>query len=267
MSAPALLDALPASADGAPDGRSSDAPEVDLPAPDGRSARWDEHRTQRRAELVHAARKAVHRHGPDVSMEEIAATAGTSKSIVYRYFQDKPGLQVAVGAAVVAQMHTALDEASRAAETPREGLRAMIDVYLAMVEHSPHVYYFVTRPLSEDAEAPLGHFLDAVATLIARPFTEVLTAGSRERVQADLWASGAVGFIRGTGEWWLSHREDDGAPTRLELTDRVTTWLLAGPVGFLTRTRPEPSSTTEPSTTTEPPRTAHTAHLNDEEQS
>ncbi|MBO1753151.1 TetR family transcriptional regulator [Actinotalea sp. BY-33] len=242
-------------------------PEVDLRTPDGRSARWDEHRTQRRAALVHAARKAVHRHGPDVSMEEIAATAGTSKSIVYRYFQDKPGLQVAVGAAVVAQMHTALDEASRAAETPREGLRAMIDVYLAMVEHSPHVYYFVTRPLSEDAEAPLGHFLDAVANLIARPFTAVLTAGSRERVQADLWASGAVGFIRGTGEWWLSHREDDGAPTRLELTDRVTTWLLAGPVGFLTRTRQEASSHAEPPSTTETPCTTPTAHLNDEEQS
>lgn len=194
---------------------------------DGRSSRWEGHRTQRRAELVRAARKAVHRHGPDVSMDEIAATAGTSKSIVYRYFADKPGLQVAVGAAVVEQMHAALDEASRTATSPREALRSMIDVYLEMVESSPHVYYFVTRPVSEDASVPLGHFLDAVASLIARPFTSALSAGSQAAVDADLWAAGAVGFVRGAGDWWLGHRDDDRAPSRAGLADRVTAWLCS----------------------------------------
>lgn len=211
---------------------------------DGRSRRWDEHRVARRTELVRAARRAVHRTGPDVSMEEIAAAAGTSKSIVYRYFVDKTGLQVAVGEAVVAQMHAALDEAARAATTPRDGLRAMIDVYLEMVEASPNVYWFVTRPVSEDASAPLGHFLDAVATLVARPFARVLSAGSTAPDQADIWAAGAVGFVRGTGEWWLSHRGDPDAPTREELTDRVAAWLWAGPVGVLARTRnPQPQET------------------------
>ena len=73
------------------------------PAPvvDGRSTRWDDHRAIRRAELVHAARKAVHKGGPGVSMDEIAAASGTSKSIIYRYFEDKTGLQIAIGASVV----------------------------------------------------------------------------------------------------------------------------------------------------------------------
>lgn len=203
------------------------------PAPDGRSTRWAGHRLARRTELVRAARRAVHRHGPDVSMEQIAATAGTSKSIVYRYFVDKTGLQVAVGEAVVAQMHTALDEASRAASNPREALRAMIDIYLEMAEASPNVYWFVTRPVSEDASAPLGHFLDAVADLVARPFARV-RAGE---AGADVWAAGAVGFVRGAGEWWLSHRSDPDALTREQLTERVTAWLWAGPVGGLTRSR------------------------------
>lgn len=205
---------------------------------DGRSTRWADHRLARRTELVRAARKTVHRHGPDVSMDEIAATAGTSKSIVYRYFVDKTGLQVAVAEAVVAEMHEALDEASLSGSTPRDSLRAMIGVYLAMVESSPNVYSFVTRPTSEDASAKVSHFLDAVAALIARPFARVLTAGSPE-VQADVWAAGAVGFVRGAGEWWLAHREDPDAPTRTELTDRVTAWLWTGPIGSLARTRPE----------------------------
>ena len=218
---------------------------------DGRSTRWEQHRAERRAELVRAARKAVHRHGPDISLDEIATTAGTSKSIVYRYFADKTGLQVAVGEAVVDQMHTALDEAARAATTPREALRSMIDVYLEMVEGSPNVYWFVTRPVTEDASAPLGNFLEAVATLIARPFARVMTAGSAEVDQADIWAAGAVGFVRGSGEWWLRHRDDEGSPTREELTERVAAWLWAGPVSVLARSRADDAPRTDHSALTD----------------
>lgn len=88
------------------------------PVTDGRSTRWDDHRAIRRAELVHAARKAVHKGGPGVSMDEIAAASGTSKSIIYRYFEDKTGLQIAIGASVVGQMHDALTQAAESAETP-----------------------------------------------------------------------------------------------------------------------------------------------------
>lgn len=231
----------------------------DTPA-DGRSTRWADHREARRAELVRVARRTVHHGGPDVSMEEIAAAAGTSKSIVYRYFTDKTGLQVAVAEAVVRQIQEALEDVLRHAPTPRDGLRAMVAVYLEMIESSPHVYAFVTRDGSVESGGPLGHFLDSVTALVAAPFARALTEdrdGSRSAPRidaatpppdpataalAETWAAGAVGFVRGAGEWWLAHRGDPGTPDREALTAQVAAWLWAGPVGLLAREHPRTST-------------------------
>lgn len=224
---------------------------------DGRSTRWEDHREARRAELVRVARRVVHHTGPDVSMEDIASAAGTSKSIVYRYFTDKDGLQLAVAAAVVADIRAALDAVAADASTPRDALRGMVDTYLAMIEGSPHVYAFVTRGGS------VGAFLDSVTELVAAPFVRALGgddgAAAPDAAWARLWASGAVGFVRGAGESWLASREaavpraDDAADPgdatdpadttdapapadRQEVAARVAAWLWAGPVGVLTRT-------------------------------
>ncbi len=231
---------------------------------DGRSTRWDDHRTARRAELVRAARKAVHRLGPAVSMDEIAAAAGTSKSIVYRYFDDKAGLRLAVAETVVMQMHDALRAAAQQADNPEMALREMVRVYLEMIESSPNVYWFVTRTAiggnepapvesgrrgrrtpapAEDAGAtspadlhPLGAYLDSVIELVAEPFARATDVPPAD---AAAWAAGAVGFVRGSGEWWLGHRTVESTPlTREQLTERVTLWLWTGPVGVLHHDRP-----------------------------
>ncbi|MDQ0375004.1 TetR/AcrR family transcriptional regulator [Cellulomonas humilata] len=234
-------------------------PADDAFAADGRSTRWADHREARRAELVRIARRTVHHKGPDVSMEEIAAAAGTSKSIVYRYFADKTGLQIAVAEAVVLQIQGALEGVLRIAPTPRDGLRAMVAVYLEMIESSPNVYAFVTRNGSVESGGPLGHFLDSVTALVAAPFARGLTeehADGRRTARrpeggevadddalaarvalAESWAAGAVGFVRGSGEWWLAHRNEPASPDREELTAQVAAWLWAGPVGLLARDR------------------------------
>jgi AcrR family transcriptional regulator len=229
---------------------------------DGRSTRWADHREARRAELVRIARRTVHHHGPDVSMEEIAAAAGTSKSIVYRYFTDKTGLQIAVAEAVVLQIQGALEGVLRVAPTPRDGLRGMVAVYLEMIEQSPSVYAFVTRDGSVESGGPLGHFLDSVAALVATPFARALAdetdagdgpVGPRTPDPAQLalteaWAAGAVGFVRGAGEHWLARRGTPGSPTREVLTAQVAAWLWAGPVGLLARERtrtPAPTHVTD----------------------
>lgn len=176
-------------------------------------------------------------------MDEIASAAGTSKSIVYRYFSDKTGLQIALADAVLLQMQGALEGALRSADTPRDGLRSMVAVYLEMVESSPNVYSFVTR--QPESGAPMAHFLDAVTAMVATPFVRALTesavtAPGPTSALAQSWAAGAVGFVRGSGEWWMAQRGQPGTPSRDELTRQIASWLWAGPVGFLARDRSSP---------------------------
>jgi len=217
--------------------------QVGTDAADGRSTRWEGHRVARRTELTHAARRAVHRRGPDLSMDEIASELGTSKSILYRYFGDKVGLQNAVGEAVVEAIRATLAQASEHAPTPRASLEAMVRAYLQMIEHSPSVYYFVTRnapvansvvkhsgdaPLTAQ-QAPLSDFMHSVVGLVARPFAEEV--GSYDTAQVDAWAAGAVGFVTGTGEWWLSRRGSPTTPDAAHVAAQITAWLWVGPGG------------------------------------
>ncbi|MFC7407179.1 TetR/AcrR family transcriptional regulator [Georgenia alba] len=234
-------------------------PVTDVPsdAPtDGRATRWADHRAARRTELVRAARRAVHDRGPDVSMEDIAAHIGTSKPILYRYFTDKSGLQVAVGHAVLARMQGALEEAAAGAGGPRERISAMVRVYLEMVDASPHVYAFVSRPEANAGE--LRGFVSQVADLVVDALLPALTGQddevpAREDLDAEtltaarLWAAGVVGLVRGAVDLWLGDRLDDpddadagGSATGLDreaLALHLSNWLWDGAVGVLRRTR------------------------------
>lgn len=210
---------------------------------DGRSTRWDDHRTARHAELAAAVRKTVHKLGPELSMDEIATQLGTSKSILYRYFTDKVGLQNAVGETVVRAIHDELAEVSRDATSPRAALEEMVGAYLDMIGHSPNVYYFVTRnasmansvarPVSGDLaqSAPLSSFLHSVVELVAQPFVKEVEGREGASVQVGAWSSGAVGFVTGTGEWWLAHRGEPGVPDRIAIAEQITAWLWGGAGG------------------------------------
>ncbi|NHB84264.1 helix-turn-helix transcriptional regulator [Tessaracoccus sp. HDW20] len=59
---------------------------------DGRAARWEQHNAERRRALVEEAVRTIRELGPGVGMDEIAAQAKTSKTVLYRHFGDKAGL-------------------------------------------------------------------------------------------------------------------------------------------------------------------------------
>lgn len=204
------------------------------PAVDGRAARWQSHREERRRELIKAARKAVHALGSDASMEDIAAAANTSKSVYYRYFGDKAGLQQAMGEVVLGQMQRRMKEAAESAQTPREGLFAMVSAYLQMAESSPNVYAFVTRlthgePSAQDAIAAsgaLGHFFESISAMMAQPMREHL--GAEKEALIEYWPTAAIGLVRNAGEMWLGSPASPAKPNQETMASRITDWLCVG---------------------------------------
>ncbi len=202
---------------------------------DGRASRWQSHREERRRALIKSARKAVHALGSEASMEDIAAAAGTSKSVFYRYFGDKAGLQQAVGEVVLDQMQRRIRDAAQSAQTPREGLFAMVSAYLQMAETSPNVYTFVTRYAPGDAvghtgsvAGALGHFFAAISEMIAQPMRQQLRPVPGKEAAIGYWPNAAIGLVRNAGEQWLASPAAPGKPGQEAMARQITDWLCFG---------------------------------------
>ncbi|MGY1742209.1 MULTISPECIES: TetR family transcriptional regulator [unclassified Blastococcus] len=205
---------------------------------DRRDSRWDEHRRARREQLVDATLAAVARHGAGVGMDEIAAAAGTSKTVVYRHFADRGELYVAVCNRVAGQLTAKLREAMASSSDPRAMVSAAIETYLAFLEADPELYRFVVRhPLLDrpvDAD-PITTLSDLVGGQAAALVAAALTAAGRDPAPAQPWGHGLVGLVRAAADWWLAA---DRPMLRADLAAHLTELAWAGLAGVLPGTRP-----------------------------
>ena len=174
-------------------------------AQDGRATRWERHNATRRQRLVQDAVRAIRAHGPGVGMDEIAAQAGTSKTVLYRHFGDKAGLY----AAVVESVHDfilrtlPLDEASTL--EPRELVITLADAYLAVVERDRNLYLFTTsRPTGETpTEDPVLGITTRIGNAVSDAIRSWLRREGLDEEPANTWGHGAVGFIWAVSDRWI----------------------------------------------------------------
>lgn len=215
---------------------------------DGRDARWKAHREERRAQLTEAALRAIRRHGAGVGMDEIAAVAGTSKTVIYRHLGDRLGLYLAVCASVdrliLTDFSAALETSGATLRLPssdrHDVLVAAIDSYFALVEHDPEVYRFVTRPPQVNVPREADPVTGLSATIAGR-LTEILTADLRTSDQDDglapILAHGLVGLVRESADRWMN--DPDRAP-RPVIVSQLARFAAVGLTGLLDDHKGEP---------------------------
>jgi AcrR family transcriptional regulator len=196
---------------------------------DGRRGRWADHRQQRRAQLTAAAIAAIRELGPDVGMEAIAAHAGVSKPVLYRYFADKSQLWQAVGQEAAVLAITAIEPAVVAVREERDVIAAAIDAYLAHIEGDPYLYRFVVHQQGIARQRDVvADVVDTVASGLARILGDRLRARGLDSGAALPWAYGIVGYVQTVGDWWLRHQQPI---SRSALGEYLTTLLWDGVSG------------------------------------
>lgn len=198
---------------------------------DARSERWREHRKKVRAEIVDAAFAAIDRDGPQVSLNEIAAQAGTAKPKIYRHFKDKADLFGAIGNRLrdmlVAAIFPTIDLAT---DPTREVVRRCVAEYVALVVEHPNVLRFVLQGrFPEPAESTTRGFDKGreITMAIATMFDNELSDLHMDPASLELAAAACFGSASTATDWWLGPTPD--SPPRMppeRFVAHLTTVLL-----------------------------------------
>ncbi|MFD4292225.1 TetR/AcrR family transcriptional regulator [Rhodococcus sp. NPDC058505] len=205
------------------------APEAKAEKPDGRKRRWREHKIARREELVDGTLAAIRARGREVGMDEIASEIGVSKTVLYRYFNDKNDLTSATMTRWVETVLAPRMYAAIGADMDEYALvRVAITAYVETVAEDTEVYLYVmanssgaSRDVVAESERMIAEALSAVLGLKLRQM-EMDSGGALP------WAYGIVGAVQLATHWWISNR----SMTAEDLIDYLAMMTWGGVTGI-----------------------------------
>lgn len=186
---------------------------------DGRKRRWHQHKVERRNELVDGTIEAIRRHGRFLSMDEIAAEIGVSKTVLYRYFVDKNDLTTAVmmrftQTTLIPNMIAALSADMDGFELTREIIR----VYVETVAAQPEPYRFVMANSSASKSKVIADSERIIARMLAVMLRRRMQEAGMDTGGVEPWAYLIVGGVQLATHSWMS----DPRMSSDELIDYLT---------------------------------------------
>src|SRR2546421_684338 len=95
--------------------------------------------------LDSAARLFDKRHYHEVRMEDVAAHAGVAKGTLYRYFQDKEDLYLALLLSALDRLYQEMRVALGAAKTPEDKVIIFLHRSIEFFEQHPYFFDLVQR--------------------------------------------------------------------------------------------------------------------------
>ena len=186
---------------------------------DGRKRRWHQHKVERRTELVDGALEAIRQRGRDVSMDEIAAEIGVSKTVLYRYFVDKNDLTTAVmmrfaQTTLIPNMAAALSSNLDGFDLTREIIR----VYVETVASEPEPYRFVMANGSASKNKVVADSERIIARMLAVMLRRRMQLVGMDTHGVEPWSYLIVGGVQLATHSWMSNQRT----TSDELIDYLT---------------------------------------------
>ncbi|KZS55284.1 TetR family transcriptional regulator [Mycobacterium kansasii] len=172
---------------------------------DGRKRRWHQHKVERRNELVDGTIEAIRVRGRFLSMDEIAAEIGVSKTVLYRYFVDKNDLTTAVmmrfaQTTLIPNMAAALSSNLDGYELAREVIR----VYVETVASEPEPYRFVMANSSASKSKVIADSERIIARMIAVMLRRRMQEVGMDTGGVEPWAYLIVGGVQLATHSWMS---------------------------------------------------------------
>ena len=173
---------------------------------DGRKRRWHQHKVERRNELVDGTIEAIRRLGRNLSMDEIAAEIGVSKTVLYRYFVDKNDLTTAVmmrfaQTTLIPNMAAALSSSLDGYDLTREVIRVYVDTVAA----EPEPYGFVMANSSGSKSKVIADSERIIARMIAVMLRRRMNEVGIDTGGAEPWAYLIVGGVQLATHSWMSY--------------------------------------------------------------
>lgn len=173
---------------------------------DGRKRRWHQHKVDRRNELVDGTLEAIRQRGRDVSMDEIAAEIGVSKTVLYRYFVDKNDLTTAVMMRFA--QTTLIPNMAAALSTDLDGYdltREIIRVYVETVASEPEPYRFVMANSSASKNKVVADSERIIARMLAVMLRRRMQVVGMDTHGVEPWAYLIVGGVQLATHSWMSN--------------------------------------------------------------
>lgn len=174
------------------------------------ASRGEVWKTSRRLDLLDAAVRAIRRAGPGVSMDDVAAEAGVSRVVLYRYFGDKRGLYEAVAQRYVSDLIVELRHALRRTKDPRRRLRRSIETYVRFIEENAEMYDFLMHRVVSDgpgAQVTVAAFMRSVAEEVGDVLAENMLELGFDPAPASVWSNGVVGMVHLATDAWLQKKD------------------------------------------------------------
>jgi AcrR family transcriptional regulator len=164
---------------------------------------------ERRQQLLDVGRHLFADRGLDgTSIEEIAASAGVSKPVVYGHFGSKEGLYAVV---VDREMERFLTMANRLlqGEDTREKFEAAAIGLLRYIDENTDGFRILVRdsPPAGSGSGNFGSMIADIAGQVEYTLRDVLAARGYDPRHAPMYAQMLVGMVTFTGQWWLDARK------------------------------------------------------------